>query len=63
MKDFRRLRLKKNQTAVSFTQYTKILKLRSGKMRIAILGGGLTGIVAGYLLNKKGLESEVLEKE
>lgn len=32
-------------------------------MKIAILGGGLTGIVAGYLLNKKGLEFEVLEKE
>jgi protoporphyrinogen oxidase len=32
-------------------------------MKIAILGGGLTGIAAGYLLNKKGLEFEVLEKE
>lgn len=32
-------------------------------MRIAILGGGLTGIAAGYLLNCKGVDFEVLEKE
>ncbi|MGZ4849258.1 MAG: protoporphyrinogen/coproporphyrinogen oxidase [Halobacteriota archaeon] len=32
-------------------------------MRIAILGGGLTGLTVGYLLEQKGVEFEILERE
>ncbi|MGZ4846528.1 MAG: protoporphyrinogen/coproporphyrinogen oxidase [Halobacteriota archaeon] len=32
-------------------------------MRVAILGGGLTGLTVGYLLNERGVEFEILEKE
>jgi protoporphyrinogen oxidase len=32
-------------------------------MKIAVLGGGLTGLTIGYLLNKKGIDCEILEKE
>lgn len=32
-------------------------------MKIAILGGGLSGLTLGYLLNEKGIDIEVLEKE
>ena len=32
-------------------------------MKVGIIGGGLTGLTIGYLLNKKGIDFEVLEKE
>jgi len=32
-------------------------------MKTAILGGGLTGLTLGYLLNKKRVDFEILEKE
>lgn len=32
-------------------------------MKIAILGAGLTGLTVGHLLNRKGVDFEVLEKE
>lgn len=32
-------------------------------MTIGILGGGLTGLTLGYLLNKKNIDFEILEKE
>jgi len=32
-------------------------------MRIAILGGGLTGLTLGYLLKQKGAQFEIIEKE
>ncbi|MFZ0011879.1 MAG: NAD(P)-binding protein [Halobacteriota archaeon] len=32
-------------------------------MRIAILGGGLTGLTLGYLLKQKEAEIEILERE
>jgi protoporphyrinogen oxidase len=31
-------------------------------MKIGILGGGLTGLTLGYLLDKRGIEFEILEK-
>src|SRR3989344_5256913 len=33
------------------------------KMRVAILGGGITGLTAGYLLAKKGHSVTIFEKE
>lgn len=36
---------------------------RRKNMKIAILGGGLTGLALGYLLNQKGMDFEILEKE
>jgi protoporphyrinogen oxidase len=32
-------------------------------MKVAILGGGLTGLTIGYLLDKAGINFEILEKE
>ncbi|WXG47399.1 MAG: FAD-dependent oxidoreductase [Candidatus Atabeyarchaeum deiterrae] len=32
-------------------------------MKVAILGGGLTGLTIGYLLNQRGTDIEILEKE
>jgi len=32
-------------------------------MKVIILGGGLSGLSAGYFLTKKGIEVEILEKE
>ena len=32
-------------------------------MKTAILGGGITGLTLGYLLNQKGVDFEILEKE
>jgi protoporphyrinogen oxidase len=32
-------------------------------MKIGILGGGLAGLTVGYLLNQKGIDCEILEKE
>lgn len=32
-------------------------------MKIAVLGAGLTGLTLGYLLNQKGINFEILEKE
>ncbi|MGZ7127352.1 MAG: NAD(P)-binding protein, partial [Halobacteriota archaeon] len=32
-------------------------------MRVAILGGGLTGLTVGYLLEQKGVEFEILERK
>ncbi len=32
-------------------------------MKIAILGGGLTGLILGHFLHKKGIDFDILEKE
>ncbi|MCJ7561330.1 FAD-dependent oxidoreductase [Candidatus Bathyarchaeota archaeon] len=38
-------------------------KVHRETMRIAVLGGGLTGLALGYLLNQKRVNFEILEKE
>lgn len=41
----------------------QIYQIYGKVMKTIILGGGLTGLTLGYLLNQKGIELKILEKE
>ena len=46
----------------SITKNLKEYYTRGNRMTVCILGGGLTGLTLGYLLNQKGLIFDILER-